>query len=227
MSDQRIPQMALGLSFAESASFENFIAGENKSLIKLLEQRASDVWISGISGSGKTHLLMAALRHAHRNSSSVAWADCAVGIGETTEATTDLRRAALTAIDNLDEISAGEQQLSLMRVLDHRRQHGMITFVGSTPELPASVIPDLATRLGMLPRYKLRPLDDDGLKTWLSGRAQELGLQLPPETSEWMLTRLSRNPVHLSARLRELDAASLQQQRKLTIPFVRKIVEGR
>ena len=59
----------------------------------------------------------------------------------------------------------------------------------------------------------------------LSLRAAQRGLQLPPETAEYLLRRLPRDLSSLSALLDKLDEASLVAQRRLTVPFIRDVLE--
>jgi len=56
-------------------------------------------------------------------------------------------------------------------------------------------------------------------------RAAQRGLQLPPETSEYLLKRMPRDLRSLFEILDELDEASLIAQRRLTIPFIRDALQ--
>ena len=56
-------------------------------------------------------------------------------------------------------------------------------------------------------------------------RAAQRGLQLPHETSDYLLKRLPRDLPSLFEILDDLDEASLVAQRKLTIPFIRDALE--
>src|SRR5258708_6496651 len=73
--------------------------------------------------------------------------------------------------------------------------------------------------------YQLRELDDDGRIEALRLRAAQRGLQLPYETSEYLLKRMPRDMRSLFEILDQLDEASLVAQRRLTIPFIRDALE--
>ena len=62
-----------------------------------------------------------------------------------------------------------------------------------------------------------------GRKPYL--RAAQRGLQLPPETPDYLLKRMPRDLPSLLEILDELDEASLVAQRRLTIPFIRDALE--
>jgi DnaA family protein len=73
--------------------------------------------------------------------------------------------------------------------------------------------------------YQLHELDEHGRIEALSLRAAQRGLQLPPETAEFLLHRFARDLPSLLGLLDMLDLASLAAQRKLTIPFIRAALE--
>ena len=75
--------------------------------------------------------------------------------------------------------------------------------------------------------YQVRELDDAGRVEALRLRAAQRGLQLPDETSEYLLKRMPRDLPSLLRVLDELDEASLVAQRRLTIPFIRDALEKR
>ena len=56
----------------------------------------------------------------------------------------------------------------------------------------------------------------------LQRNARERGIELPEETANFLLKRLDRDMHTLFDALAKLDKASLQAQRKLTIPFVKE-----
>jgi DnaA family protein len=73
--------------------------------------------------------------------------------------------------------------------------------------------------------YQLRDLDEAGRIEALRLRAAQRGLQLPQETSEYLLRRVPRDLPSLFEVLDHLDEASLIAQRRLTIPFIREALE--
>ena len=73
--------------------------------------------------------------------------------------------------------------------------------------------------------YQLRDLDDAGRLEALRLRAAQRGLQLPPETADYLLRRMPRDLPSLFEILDLLDEASLVAQRRLTVPFIRDALE--
>jgi DnaA-homolog protein len=93
------------------------------------------------------------------------------------------------------------------------------------PRRAAWVLDDWRSRAGSCLVYQLRELDDEGRIEALRLRAAQRGLQLPYETSEYLLKRMPRDLPTLFQILDALDEASLVEQRRLTIPFIRDALE--
>jgi DnaA family protein len=87
-------------------------------------------------------------------------------------------------------------------------------------------LPDLASRLKSGGVYRLQPLDDAGRLAALQIRARFRGFDLPDDTGRYLLNRLARGPASLFRVLDTLDRAALVAQKRLTIPFVRSILEA-
>ena len=82
------------------------------------------------------------------------------------------------------------------------------------------------SRLGWGLTYVLRPLDEPGVLEALACRARARGLELPGETAQFLLRRFPRDLPTLCSLLDTLDTASLVEQRRLTVPFVKSVLEG-
>ncbi|MGB5742669.1 MAG: DnaA/Hda family protein, partial [Sedimenticolaceae bacterium] len=86
-------------------------------------------------------------------------------------------------------------------------------------------LPDLRSRLASGLTLALQPLDDRGRLALLQCLAARHALNLPDEVGRYLLTRSSRDPGDLIAIIQRLDQASLAEQRRLTIPFVRGLLQ--
>ena len=60
----------------------------------------------------------------------------------------------------------------------------------------------------------------------LEQRAGRLGLVLPRESAAYLVHRMPRDMHSLCAALDRLDVAALAAQRRLTVPFLRQVLEG-
>jgi len=67
--------------------------------------------------------------------------------------------------------------------------------------------------------------DDDKIKA-LQLRANDMGIELPADVAQYLLKRCPREMHALFKLLDRLDYHSLALQRKLTIPFVKTVIES-
>ena len=88
----------------------------------------------------------------------------------------------------------------------------------------ASTLPDLVSRLQACTSFQLRLLTDDDKQKLLQQKARLRGMELPDEVARYLLNHQDRDIRALVATLDKLDKATLVHQRKLTIPFVKEIL---
>ncbi len=73
--------------------------------------------------------------------------------------------------------------------------------------------------------YRVAPLDDEDRAAALRLHAAARGLTLDAAAADFLLKRVARNMPVLTEWLARLDRASLSEQRRLTIPFIREFME--
>jgi DnaA-homolog protein len=83
-------------------------------------------------------------------------------------------------------------------------------------------LPDLASRLTWGMTFQLHALNDMQKIAALQLRARSRGIELPDEVAQYLIKQVPRDMHTLFAVLERLDEVSLQQQRRLTIPFVKE-----
>jgi len=228
------PQLALGLKLPDYSAFENFVADTNAQALaavrQLSEGRLSGVvYLCGPAGSGKSHLLQAACRHAHEQGRRTLYLPLTSFQPLGADALEGLDRLDLLALDGIDGMAGvGEAETALFhlvrRVLD--RQGCLLVAAAQPPSGIHWQLPDLASRLASGPVLRLQLLDDEGRARALCLRAQHRGMTLGEEAARYLLRRYSRNPVALFSLLDELDTASLAAKRRLTIPFLREALHA-
>ncbi|MDZ4297687.1 MAG: DnaA regulatory inactivator Hda [Moraxellaceae bacterium] len=86
-------------------------------------------------------------------------------------------------------------------------------------------LPDLASRLASMAVYRL-PAPDDALREqFLQQAAQQRAWTLEPEVSRYLLERGPRRLGSFLQLIERVDAAALREQRALTVPLVRSVLE--
>jgi DnaA-homolog protein len=223
-------QLALGVRLRAGAVFESFAPGQNSEVLTALRSAsATPLWLWGAHGSGKTHLLQAVCASAGAAAGdSAAYFPLDRALALPPDALTGFERSHVLCIDDLDAI-AGDQawEQALFRLFNEAAElrTRLIFTAAVAPRQAAWGLEDWRSRAASCVVYQLRELDDEGRIEALRLRAVQRGLQLPYETSEYLLKRMPRDLPSLLQVLDALDEASMIEQRRLTIPFIRDELE--
>jgi DnaA family protein len=220
-------QLPLGIRLQDRAVFASYLAGGNAAALAAAQQLAAGdadlLFLHGITGTGKSHLLQAI---------------CAAVPGSAYLPLRQLRdhgpdvldgvaQLPAVAMDDLDSIAGDPAwELRMFGFYNDCLANGTrLAMAASTPALHLALrLPDLSSRLAAMPQFALRPLDDLQQRDALRLRAVQRGIELPEETIQYLQRRFVRNMGQLHELLDRLDLASLQQQRRLTVPFIREIL---
>jgi DnaA family protein len=226
-----VKQLALGVRLRADALFESFWPGLNAEIVAALQMPSTvPLWLWGTSGSGKTHLLQAvcAAAGAAESGAQAAYFPLARSLALPPEALAGFERTPVLCLDDVDAV-AGDLawERALFRLFnDAADLRTRLIFAAAAPPRQADwSLDDWRSRAAACVVYQLRELDDDGRIEALRLRAAQRGLQLPYETSEYLLKRMPRDLHSLFDILDQLDEASLVAQRRLTIPFIRDALE--
>lgn len=227
-------QLALDVRLADHAVFENFAAGSNAALVDSLRRAAAGegsgpLWLWGAEGSGKTHLLQASVAGAHRRGEAAAYLPL-LGLRSLTADVLDgMSGLGLVAVDDVACVAgAASWEQALFRLYEGLVPRGgrLVLAAGVPPAQAGFRLPDLASRMGAGAVYRLQRLSDEEWLDALQRRAQWRGFELPEETGRYLLGRVERGAASLFGLLDRLDRAALLEQKRLTIPFVRRVMEG-
>lgn len=224
-------QLPLRVRLRETARFSSFVRGRNSEAVQLLAggpQAAPRVsWLWGRAGTGKTHLLQAACAAAGEQGGAATYLDLQ-GDAEPAwlEGCEGLDLVCLDAID----AAAGTEAWSAAIFRLHTLMQDLAgrLYVSST-QPPGSVhfhLPDLRSRLLAGSVHQLHELDEGGQIEALRLRAQQRGLELSDEAAAYLVHRVPRDMHTLCAVFDRLDEASLAAQRRLTVPFLKDVLES-
>jgi len=233
-------QLPLGIKLPDSSTFANFVSGDNaetvEHVLRCLDKDGDDnaaIYVWGASGSGKSHLLQAACHHvaAAAEASVYLPLKSARGKGPETllpEMLDGLENLALVCIDDIDAVAADETwETALFHLYNRMHTAGSRLLVAghaAPADLPLQLA-DLRSRLAWGWIFQLQVLADEDKKQALQLRAATRGFELPDDVSDYLLRYFPRDMHALFALLDRLDTASVVAQRRLTIPFVRTVLE--
>jgi DnaA family protein len=226
-------QLALPLQLADHAVFASFLATGNETLVATLRDLADDAsgdsgagcWLWGVPATGKTHLLQAVCEQAGDQSIYAPLEmlrDAGPAILE------GLAGRNIVCIDDIDTVAGNadwEHGLFVMYNQVIEAGGRIIAAAKVAPRASAFALADLKSRLTALPAFQLRPLDADATCRALQLRAGHRGLELPDDTAQFLLNRSRRDMASLYGLLDRLDVAALRAQRRLTIPFVKDVLD--
>ncbi len=229
-------QLSLGVSLNDDATFDNFYAPEStpnaqvRSAVRSQIELANEpfIYLWGAGGCGLTHLLQAACHQAQTLGKSFQYFPLRDLIGYAPdELFANLEALDFVCLDGLDLIiGRADWELALFGLYNRMRDAGKLLLVAAVfgpRELMVS-LPDLASRLQWGITFHVHSLNDQEKQEALQLRARTRGLELSDEVANFIIQRLPRDMNELFWQLNRLDHASLAEQRKLTIPFVKKIL---
>ena len=234
---KQVSQLALAVQLPDDETFASFYAGANDIAIEQLKSfidadantinKPNSFYLFGISGVGKSHLLHAACSYAAaQNKSSLCLSF------------TELKQLSIEVLDGLEQIDviclddmqliakdANWQQavFDLYNRVTEQNKKLIITGNSSVNDLVLSLA-DLRSRLSWGLVEQVKPLSDDEKSVALQFRATQRGLLLTDEVAKYLLSRLSRDMNTLISALDKLDKASIREQRKITIPFIKQVL---
>jgi len=235
MHDQLVlpQQLTLDLQLREDATFGNFIVGaNNKKLITHLKEITSGqgeffTYVWGELGLGRSHLLQACCHHATEQEQFSVYIPFKMVHHFEPAIFENLERLSLVCLDDIDVIVTearwAEALLHLYNRMKDANRHLIVTAKVAPTALQVKLL-DLASRLQWGMAFAIQELTDEEKLAALQLRAHSRGILLNEEVGEFLLHRWPRNLAALFDAFDELDRVSLQLQRKITIPFVKKVL---
>jgi DnaA family protein len=225
-------QLPLGVRLRDRASFESFHPAQNGVAVDILReiaagQRNGVFWLAGAAASGKSHLLQALCVAAapERRVAYLPLRELLAGGPEVLSGWQDTHCVCLDDVDAvLGQLPWERALFNLHRELDER-DATLLMCAAVAPQALHFALPDFASRCAHALLLTLGALDEDDQRQALQRHATARGLDLPDDTANYLLRRVPRDMERLTALLETLDLAALAAQRRLTIPFVREVLE--
>ena len=231
---KQVAQLTLMVQLPDDETFDSYksdlnlgIVSQLKDFIEQKHKTPHSLYLFGLSNSGKSHLLHASSTYAAKKGKSSVCLSCAELMKLPVEVLDGLEQIDLICLDDIHLIAGdkGWQQAIFdlyNRVLE-QNNYLLISGDESAQQLGIS-LPDLVSRLTWGLTEQVKPLDDEEKIIALQHRATQRGLFLSDEVVKFLLNRLSRDMGSLIRSLDVLDKASIQEQRKITIPFIKEVL---
>ncbi|GAB4271996.1 MAG: DnaA regulatory inactivator Hda [Methylomicrobium sp.] len=213
-------------------TFANFYPGQNSEIVEHLKQCVAgngeqQIYIWGTHGLGKSHLLKACCVRAHElkktafyyafDSTALPSLDILVGLDE----------YEVVCFDNIEAIAGKPAwEHALFNFYNRHRDRGYRLILSSNcpPNWLTIELPDLKTRLNWGLTLKLQEWSDLECVDALVFKAKQMGFDLTPSVGRFLLNHYARDIASLWRLLDRLDRETLAAKRKLTLPFIKKIL---
>jgi DnaA-homolog protein len=225
-------QIALDIGLATAPAFSNFFAGPNYPAVSHLELWSGSTLLSpvptylwGAPGSGKTHLLKAAVGALQQHGARIGWMDAS-----SIEPPAFNDAWAAIVLDECHLYTAVQQQAAfswfINAVSSADGQPRGVLAAGSVPPADLLLRDDLRSRLGWGHVYELHALSEPERRAVLRRQADARGIFLSDEVISFVLSRFSRDLSSLMQLLDQLDGYALQTQRAITVPLIKAMLEN-
>lgn len=231
-------QLTLSVQLPDDETFTSYLSESNclvVSQLKLfIEQSESfkpnqpnSFYLFGLPGVGKSHLLHACSAYADKLNKTSVCLSCAELLLLSVEVLDGLEQIDLICLDDIQLIANNNIWQQAIFDLYNRvlEQNNCLLISGdqSANQLDLT-LPDLVSRLSWGFTEQVKRLEDEEKIKALKYRASKRGLTLSSDAANFLLNRLSREMKNLIASLDILDKASIREQRKITIPFIKDVL---
>ena len=226
-------QIPLTFTKYEHVDFGLYVAGRNQQALQHLQKIVSggdhkNVYLWGQAGTGKSHLLQALCTAAAKAQLNIAYIPLAEADELSPQMLQGLEHLALVCLDDIDSIAGNDEwEHAIFHLYNQLRdvQTPLLITAQHSPKGSPIGLADLKSRLAWDHVYHLQTLDEKHSLQALQSRAQSRGFDLPDEVAAYLLKRVARDMHNLFQLLDKLDNASLVAKKKLSIPFVKTLLD--
>lgn len=228
----KVMQIPLNIRLPDSATFANLISGRNRETISHLQhylqqpsEQALYLWAG--TGCGKSHCLQAACHQRREQGLASIYLPLLQAHELSPSMLDDCEQLSLVCVDDIQAIAGNRDWEEALFHLYNRMQLSSAQLVVTGNTAPSSlplVLQDLVSRLSWGWVFQLHQLNDQEKMRALQLRAHNRGITMTDDVADYLLRHYPRDMHALFAMLDQLDKATLIEQRKLTIPFIKRLM---
>lgn len=226
-------QTVLPVSAQDDASLDNFAGKSNRELVSDLrklvagERNRAVMYIWGVRGCGKTHLLDACCSAARYAGKGYSYFSLDQGLDQLA-GMEGVITSSLVCIDDIDYLAGDtDAQKRVFSLFERLVGHGGAMLVSARQPLKelGLTLKDLESRLASGGAYQVQEMNDAEKKSALQKRAAGRGFTLDDTVAGFIMSHYSRDTRALFSLLDRLDTESLQSKRKITVPFLKSLLD--
>lgn len=227
-------QIPLKFGTSSRINFDLYVPGPNAEAVEYLKKFIARpdndlVYLWGSAGTGKSHLLQALCSKGSDYQVKTAIIPLSEAGQIKPEVLQGMEALDCVCLDDINLISGNSAWEEGIFNLFNRIRDDQKSLVVTSTLSPAGIslgLQDLQSRLSSGITYHLNYLDEADRLLALKLRAHSMGFELSDEVLDFITRRVSRDMHSLFAWLDRVDEATLVSKKKLTVPFVRKLIEG-
>lgn len=224
------PQLPLAFAMPASRRLRDFVFTDNAAVQAELARRVTGdegtpLYLSGAAGSGKSHLLIGACLECPPGTAQ--YLSLRGDMAAIERSLIALTASPLVAIDDIDAICGhAATEVALFDAFNRLRDGGsaMLLAAKQKPLALGLTLPDLRSRLASATQLDLRPLAEADCRRVMRERARARGFDLDDAVLEFLFRRHARDLGAQLALLDRIDHASLAEQRRVSVPFLRRML---
>ncbi len=226
-------QISLDISLNDNKTFENYYVSGNEQVFADIENLIQDsqvkiLYLWGGTGCGKSHLLQAAQNQELEKGRNVYYLPFSSVKNYPVSVLDGLETADLVCLDEIEQVvGLQEWEEAIFHLLNRIWGEGNKVFVAAKKNVHELDIklPDLESRLSWGLNSRIIPLDDSGKLKCIQFRSKLRGFEIPETVGLYLIKRLPRDMQQLFDFLDLIDKESLVAKRKITIPFVKSLLD--
>ncbi|MGB0832949.1 MAG: DnaA inactivator Hda [Psychrobium sp.] len=222
-------QLSLPVYLPDDETFDSFYPANNEELLNVMSLQVASaenqfIYLWGQPKSGKTHLLHACCAAAQEQGLQTFYIPFEMYASMSVAILENLDSLPLICLDNIDSVAGNPLwEEALFDLYNRVKEAGgrLVVSASNSPTQNNFKLPDLVSRLSWGLSYQVHSMSDDDKLAAMQQRAEARGLVLSDDVVKYLFNRLDRDLRTLFDTLDRLDKASMQAQRKLTIPFIK------
>lgn len=217
----------------DGVSFSSYFAGPNSQQVDHLKQFCSVnneqcVYLWGNDGVGKSHLLQAACREVSIRGEPVSFIPLSDFQKYNVQIFEALEFNQLICIDDVQAIVGDRSwEAALFDLYNRAKEHNTPIIISGSKNAKGLglELKDLESRLLWGLVLQIKPLLDHEKVTALQLRATQRGFKLSDDACKYLINHFPRDMSSLFQVLNTLDQASLVHKRKITVPFIKQLLD--
>jgi len=213
-------------------TFNSFFSGNNEENICHLKQflvsNDRQIFLSGETGTGKTHLLQASCQYASEQDKSCFYFSFKTRPFPKLDLLDGLETFDLICFDDIENMATKKEWEQGFFHLYNRNQdaHQRLLLAANCPPNALKLqLPDLKTRMAWGLSLKLNSLTEEQQLQALIYKAKALGFDMPSKVGKFLIVHYAHDLTSVWNILGQIEYATLAAKRKISIPFLKQIMQ--